>query len=81
MSLPARLLGPQNNYTVSGAQKETNLILRTICRVTANIVNAGDSRENQIVVAAKHGFALVDRTTGALSYIQKVWDDPAKEHR
>ncbi|OJJ71176.1 hypothetical protein ASPBRDRAFT_126893 [Aspergillus brasiliensis CBS 101740] len=49
--------------------------------VTANIANVEGSRENQIVVAAKHGFALVDRTTGALSYIQKVWDDPAKEHR
>ncbi|PYI04047.1 hypothetical protein BO78DRAFT_399248, partial [Aspergillus sclerotiicarbonarius CBS 121057] len=48
--------------------------------VTANIANAGDSHKDQIVVAAKHGFALVDRNTGALSYIRKAWDDPAMDH-
>ncbi|RHZ62767.1 SMP-30/gluconolactonase/LRE family protein [Aspergillus thermomutatus] len=52
--------------------------------VTANIANGGDDHKDQIVVAAKHGYALADRNTGELSYIHKVWDDqkdPEKAHR
>lgn len=49
--------------------------------VTANIVNASQSQKDQIVAAAKYGFALVDRNTGELSYIARPWDNPDKLHR
>ncbi|KAF9888809.1 hypothetical protein FE257_008385 [Aspergillus nanangensis] len=49
--------------------------------VTVNIQDTPD----QIAVAAKNGFAVVNRTTGELSYIRKAWDneqdDPDKAHR
>ena len=53
-------------------------------RVTANIANPGDSYKDHIIVAAKHGYALVNRTTGQMSYLRKVWDDqegPEKAER
>lgn len=43
--------------------------------VTANIADASESNADQLVVAAKHGFARLDRTTGKLSYIREVWDE------
>ncbi|KAE8352626.1 hypothetical protein BDV28DRAFT_148866 [Aspergillus coremiiformis] len=52
--------------------------------VTANIKAAGDTYNDQIIVAAKQGYALLNRTTGQLSYITKAWDDqrdPEKAHR
>ncbi|BDD64003.1 hypothetical protein MAP00_008853 [Monascus purpureus] len=48
--------------------------------VTADVVADGSSNANantysdQMIVGAKHGFALLDRRTGALSYLRKVWD-------
>jgi hypothetical protein len=55
--------------------------------VTANIKDAGDAHKDQIVVAAKYGFALANRSTGELSYLCKAGDvfpeqdDPEKPHR
>lgn len=44
-------------------------------RVTANIADAGNSYKDKIIVAAKHGYALVHRHTGEFSYIHEVWGD------
>ncbi|KAL1999327.1 hypothetical protein VTN02DRAFT_4680 [Thermoascus thermophilus] len=52
--------------------------------VTANVEKRGDADDDRIVVGAKHGFATVDRRTGELSYIRRVWDEqdgPGKEER
>ncbi|KAK1142886.1 rRNA-processing protein cgr1 [Aspergillus melleus] len=52
--------------------------------VTANIENVDDSNQEQIVVAAKEGFACVNRNTGDLSYISKAWEiqnEPEKAAR
>ncbi|KAI9931029.1 hypothetical protein MW887_010684 [Aspergillus wentii] len=66
----------QKLYTLDLAQGPSSLKTLDIVNsigVTANI--AGDSHQDQIVVAAKHGFALANRDTGELSYIRAVWDD------
>lgn len=52
--------------------------------MTANIADAGDKYKDQIIVAAKYGYALVNRHTGEMSYLRKVWDDqegPQKAER
>ncbi|KAF7597269.1 hypothetical protein BBP40_008111 [Aspergillus hancockii] len=52
--------------------------------VTANIKDPGDAYSDQIVVAAKHGYALLNRNTGELSYVTKAWDDqkdPERAHK
>ncbi|KAI9371972.1 hypothetical protein BJX61DRAFT_543182 [Aspergillus egyptiacus] len=49
--------------------------------VTVNIKNPSESRKDHIVVAAKHGFALLNRKTGELSYIAKPWDEHDKLRR
>ncbi|KAE8152596.1 hypothetical protein BDV25DRAFT_150691 [Aspergillus avenaceus] len=49
--------------------------------VTANIDNSGEAYSNKVIVAAKHGYALLERDTGELSYISKAWDNPDKAHR
>ncbi|KAA8648977.1 hypothetical protein EYZ11_012899 [Aspergillus tanneri] len=52
--------------------------------VTANIEHPGDTHRDQIVVAAKYGFALANRNTGELSYLCKAWEgqnEPEKAHR
>lgn len=51
--------------------------------MTANIADAVDSYKDRIIVGAKHGYALVNRHTGELSYIRKVWDEegPQKAKR
>lgn len=45
--------------------------------MTANISEDanGDAYRDQIIVGAKYGYALVNRHTGELSYLCKVWDD------
>ncbi|KAJ6140591.1 hypothetical protein N7470_010387 [Penicillium chermesinum] len=53
----------------------------TAIGVTANIGNASESNADQLVVAAKKGFARLDRITGNLSYIREAWgeeDGPGK---
>lgn len=45
--------------------------------VTADIEGVSD----KMIVAAKYGFALLDKQTGALSYIQKGWADSEKAAR
>ena len=40
--------------------------------VTADIENASG---NTIVVAAKYGFAKLDRSTGKLEYLKRVWEE------
>lgn len=53
-------------------------------RVTANIEHVDDSNQEQIVAAAKEGFALVNRNTGDLSYVSKAWEiqnEPEKASR
>ncbi|RAH74150.1 SMP-30/gluconolactonase/LRE family protein [Aspergillus aculeatinus CBS 121060] len=74
----------QKLYTLNLAEGPDSLrILDTSASigVTANIANAGDSHKDQIVAAAKHGFALINRDTGELSYIRRAWDDPDRDHR
>ncbi|KAA8894888.1 regucalcin like protein [Sphaerosporella brunnea] len=44
--------------------------------VTADI--EGRNNNNEFLVAAKRGFALLDRNTGKLSYIKKVYEDDAE---
>lgn len=39
--------------------------------VTADI----ESHPDKMIVGAKYGYAIVDKTTGSFSYIQKSWDD------
>ena len=46
--------------------------------VTADIQGSDD---DEIVVGAKYGYATVNRKTGALKYLKKLWDDPEKEKR
>lgn len=48
-------------------------------RVTANIVNA--DAKDQVIVAAKRGFATLDSQTGELSYLHRIWDNPDDEHK
>ncbi|KAJ5130323.1 uncharacterized protein N7515_006362 [Penicillium bovifimosum] len=45
--------------------------------VTANVQGS----ESQLIVGAKQGFARLDRTTGKLSYIRKVWEDEGQVER
>lgn len=64
----------------------TNVANRStgVFRVTANIEHVDDSSQEQIIVAAKEGFALMNRNTGDLSYISKVWElqnEPDKAKR
>ncbi|PLB38668.1 SMP-30/gluconolactonase/LRE family protein [Aspergillus candidus] len=74
-------------YSLDLAQGPSSLRIldtSTSIGVTANIADPTDSYEGQAVVAAKHGYALLNRTTGELSYLAKVWDeqkDAAKAHR
>lgn len=53
--------------------------------VTANITtDSSGSHEDQLIVAAKYGFARLNQTTGELSYIQQPWteeDGPGKAER
>ncbi|KAK2777379.1 hypothetical protein FQN53_002254 [Emmonsiellopsis sp. PD_33] len=42
--------------------------------VTANI-DAGNGSDDSIIVAAKHGYATVDRQTGKLDYIHRIFTD------
>ncbi|KAJ5330081.1 hypothetical protein N7452_010471 [Penicillium brevicompactum] len=52
--------------------------------VTANITDPSGSHEDQLIVAAKYGFARLNQTTGELSYIQQPWgeeDGPGKAER
>ncbi|PYH93518.1 calcium homeostasis protein Regucalcin [Aspergillus ellipticus CBS 707.79] len=50
--------------------------------VTANIASSeGIDSKGQIAAAAKQGFATVDLKTGLVSYLRRVYDDPAEAHR
>jgi hypothetical protein len=49
--------------------------------MTANLANDDERQEDHIVAAAKHGFALVNRNTGAISYIARPWEEPDKLHK
>ncbi|RDW81362.1 SMP-30/gluconolactonase/LRE family protein [Aspergillus mulundensis] len=49
--------------------------------MTANIASVSESQKEHIIAAAKHGFALVNRNTGELSYIARPWDEPDKLKR
>ena len=48
--------------------------------ITADI----EGSDQKIVVGAKSGYALLDRSSAELEYLKKVWDrhdGPGKEHR
>lgn len=47
--------------------------------VTANI----EGSEEDLIVGAKLGYAILNRNTGHLEYLKKVWDEaePGKEQR
>ncbi|KAL1989210.1 hypothetical protein VTN96DRAFT_3757 [Rasamsonia emersonii] len=47
--------------------------------VTADVVDA--DAKDQVIVAAKHGFATLDSQTGELSYVRRIWDNPDDEHK
>ncbi|KAL4974854.1 hypothetical protein BDW66DRAFT_138720 [Aspergillus desertorum] len=69
----------QKLYTLSLAKGPESLkVLDTSESIgmTANIASGNDSQKNHIVAAAKHGFALVNRNTGQLSYIARPWNEP-----
>lgn len=43
-----------------------------------------EGNDEEIIVGAKHGYALMNRKTKQLEYIKKVWeskDGPGKEER
>ncbi|KAL4885549.1 hypothetical protein BJY04DRAFT_135790 [Aspergillus karnatakaensis] len=46
--------------------------------VTANLDSGDERQKDHIVAAAKHGFALVNRNTGEISYIARPWNDDDK---
>ncbi|KAL5342832.1 hypothetical protein BJX70DRAFT_355861 [Aspergillus crustosus] len=48
--------------------------------VTANLASGDERQKDHIVAAAKYGFALVNRNTGAISYIARPWEEPDKLH-
>lgn len=44
--------------------------------MTSNIAqDAGAASEDELVVAAKYGFARLNQSTGTLSYIREVWTE------
>lgn len=48
--------------------------------ITADIEGA----EQDVIVGAKHGYAILNRDTGKIDYLKKVWDErdgPGKEER
>jgi sugar lactone lactonase YvrE len=49
--------------------------------VTANIADAGETCKDRIIVGAKQGYALLDRQSGELAYLHKVWDSAEKAAR
>ena len=49
-------------------------------RTTADI----EGTDDEIIVGAKHGYALLNRTTGKHEYLNRLWDEtdgPGKEER
>lgn len=48
--------------------------------MTADVVDSSGD-DSQIVVAAKHGLAMLDRQTGALSYVQRMHSTADDAHR
>ena len=40
-----------------------------------------EGTDDEYIVGAKAGFAILNKKTGDLKYIRKFWDDPAKEER
>ena len=44
--------------------------------MTANIADAGNSSDqDELIVAAKRGFARLNRSTGKLNYLREVWTE------
>ena len=55
----------------------TNILYST----TADLKTA---KEDKIIVGAKHGYATMNRKTGEIEYIKRIWnerDGPGKEER
>ncbi|KAL4946682.1 hypothetical protein BDV06DRAFT_182085 [Aspergillus oleicola] len=49
--------------------------------VTANIANSSEKQSDYMVAAAKHGFALVHRGKGEITYLARPWEEPDKLHK
>lgn len=48
--------------------------------MTANIADDGEEAyKDKIIAGAKQGFALVDRHTGEMTWLCKVWDEDAEQ--
>ncbi|KAL4784807.1 hypothetical protein BJX76DRAFT_202556 [Aspergillus varians] len=64
--------GPQSLKTVATSES---------IGVTANIANGSEGQKDQVIAAAKYGFALVNRNTGELSYVARPWEEPDMLHK
>ncbi|MCJ1243912.1 hypothetical protein MMC30_001109 [Trapelia coarctata] len=61
-----------------GPSSLLTLDLEDAVSITADIEG---SENEEIIVGAKYGYATLNRQTGELKYLKKVWGDPEKEKR
>jgi len=62
----------------NGPESLTTLDLTDAVSITADIQGPEDE---EILVGAKYGYAKVNRKTGELRYVKKLWEDPEKANR